>query len=231
MGSDSRSPGETVPAPVVWFLAFFAVLVTALVSVRVQDAVPRGSGPQYLLFPYDGEIVAIGLIGGILPLLASAASIAASTERRSDGTRPLPFMSRAYWAAVLAIALLVTTLFTASQALEGGLGLSQLWAFLLLLAGGVAGVDYWWLRGRGMGLAWGTAECYVLGTLAAFGSDLIRTLGGLARAPGEALVWGGGGLFDILFWFGIYVSLSFVLLSALVAVATRAYPTMARAQA
>jgi hypothetical protein len=228
MGSESRSPGGTVPAPVVWFLAFLAVLITTLVSVRVQDAVPRGSGPQYFLFPYDGEIVAIGLIGGILPLLASAAMLAASTERRGDGTRPLPFRGPAYWAAVLVISLLVTILFTASQALVGGLGLSQLWAFLLLLAGGVAGVDYWWLRGRGVGLAWGTAECYVLGTLAALGSDLIRTLGGLARAPGEALVWGGGGLFDILFWFGIYVSLSFVVLSALAGMATRAYRTMAR---
>jgi len=87
----------------------------------------------------------------------------------------------------------------------------------------VTGVDYWWLRGRGMGLAWGAAECYVLGTLAAFASDLIRTLGGLARAPGEALVWGGGGLFDIVFWFGIYVSLSFLILSILVAAASRAY--------
>ena len=227
MGSDPQSPGGTVPAPVAGFLAFLAVLVTTLVSVRVQGAVPRGPGPEYLLFPYDGEIVAIGLIGGVLPLLASAAMLAVSDDRR-EGTRPLPFRSRSYWAAVLVIALFITILFTASQALVGGLGLSQLWAFLLLLGGGVAGVDYWWLRGRGMGLAWGTAEGYVLGTLAAFGSDLIRTLGGLARAPGEALVWGGGGLFDILFWFGIYVSLSFVVMSALVALAARVYGAMAR---
>lgn len=231
MGRDSRSPEEPVPAPVVWFLAFLAILVATLISVRVQGAVPKGPGPEYLLFPYDGEIVAIGLIGGVLPLLVSAALVAASTEGRRDGSSRLPFRGTAYWAAVFVIALLVTLLFTASQAVVGGLGLSQLWAFLLLLAGGVAGVDYWWLRGRGMGLASGTAECYVLGTLAAFGSDLIRTLGGLARAPGEALVWGGGGLFDILFWFGIYVSLSFVILSALVAVAARAYRAMARDEA
>jgi hypothetical protein len=81
-----------------------------------------------------------------------------------------------------------------------------------------------------MGLAMGTAECYVLGTLAAFASDLVRTLGGLARAPGEALVWGGGGLFDIVFWFGIYVSLSFLVLSALVSGASRIYRLKAGSQ-
>jgi hypothetical protein len=222
MGNDSRA-SVAVPVPVVWVLAFLAILVSTLVSVRVQGAVPRYPGPEYLLFPYDGEIVAIGLLGGILPLLASAAMLATSTEARGDGPRPRPFQSPAYWTAVLVIGLLVTVLFTASEAVVGGLGLSELWAFLLLVAGAVTGVDYWWLRGRGMGLGWGAAECYVLGTLAAFASDLIRTLGGLARAPGEALVWGGGGLFDIVFWFGIYVSLSFLILSILVLAASRAY--------
>src|SRR5271154_3626056 len=162
MGSDSRA-SVTVPAPVVWVLAFLAILVSTLVSVRVQGAVPRGPGPEYLLFPYDGEIVAIGLLGGILPLLASAAMLATSPEARGDAPRPRPFQSPAYWTAVLVIGLLVTVLFTASQAVVGGLGLSELWAFLLLVAGAVTGVDYWWLRGRGMGLAWGAAEGYVPG--------------------------------------------------------------------
>ena len=91
-------------------------------------------------------------------------------------------------------------------------------------------MDYWWLRGRRLGVAWGTAECYVMGTLGAFGSDVIRTLGGLVGAPGGAAVWGGGGLLDILFWFGLYVSLSFLSLCVLLAMVTRAYDAIPHAR-
>ena len=227
MGSDDRGAGGGVGAPLIWVSGFAAVICSAVICVLLEDAVPRDAGPVYALFPYDGETVAIGLIGGLVPLLASLAMLAAaSTGPRSDGTRPRPFRSPAYWLAVLAVALLVTFLFTASHLLYGGVGLSELWAIYLLLAGCVTGVGYWWLRGRRLGVAWGAAECYVLGTLGAFASDAARTLTGLARLPGEAVVWGGGGLFDIVFWFGLYVSLSFLSLRFILSLVARAYGGM-----
>jgi hypothetical protein len=226
MGSDDQGAGGGVGAPLIWVSGFAAVVCSAVICVLLENAVPRDPGPVYALFPYDGEVVAIGLVGGLLPLLASVAMFVASAGRHLDGARPHPFRSRAYWVAVLAAALLVTLLFTASQGLYGGVGLSKLWAILLLLAACATGAGYWWLRGRRLGAAWGAAECYVLGTLGSFGSDAVRTLTGLARLPGEAVVWGGGGLFDIVFWFGLYVSLSFLSLYLILAVVIRAYGTM-----
>ena len=231
MRGGGRGPGKEVGAPLMWVSGFAAVAFSAVLCVLLEGAVPRESGPVYSLFPYDGEVVAIGLVGGILPLLASLAMVAASPGSRADGARPHAFRSPAYWLAVLVMALLVTLFFTASQELYGGVGLSKSWAVGLLLAGCVTGVDYRWLRGRRLGAAWGTAECYVLGTLGAFGSDAVRTLAGLARLPREAVVWGGGGLFDIVFWFGLYVSLSFLSFGAILAVVARAYGSLVRPRA
>jgi hypothetical protein len=230
MRNDAGASGGAAAA-VVLLSAVVAILLSALFSILVQNAVPRASGPVYALFPYDGEVVAIGLVGGVLPLVASLAMLAAPARPRGDAERPPPFRSPAYWLAVLVVAIFITLFFTASQALYGGLGLPREWAFWLLFAGCVAGVDYWWLRGRWLGAAWGAAECYVMGTLGAFGSDVIRTLTGLARAPGEAAVWGGGGLFDIVFWFGLYASLSFLSLWVVLALLTRARNAMLHAGA
>ena len=226
MGNDDRGRREGVGAPLAWVSGFAAVVCSAVICVLLENAVPRESGPAYALFPYDGEVVAIGLVGGLLPLLASLAMLVASGGPRPEGARLRPFRSRAYWVAVLGASLLVTLLFTASQALYGGVGLSKLWAIFLLLAASATGAGYWWLRGRRLGAAWGAAECYVLGTLGAFASDALRTLTGLARLPGEAVVWGGGGLFDIVFWFGLYVSLSFLSLRLILAMVARAYGAM-----
>ena len=231
MRGGDRRPGKEVGAPLLWVSGFAAVALSAVLCVLLEGAVSHDPGPAYSLFPYDGETVATGLVGGILPLLASLAMVAASTGARPSGARPQTFRSPAYWFAVLLMALLVTLFFTASQDLYGGVGLSKSWAVGLLLAGCVAGVDYRWLRGRRLGAAWGTAECYVMGTLGAFGSDAVRTLAGLARLPVEAVVWGGGGLFDIVFWFGLYVSLSFLGFSAVLRVVAWAYGSLVRAEA
>lgn len=190
--------------------ASFAILFTTAICVFLQDLAPRTGGPTFALFPYNGELVAIGAAGGLLPLALSFLLVVALTGPSRDPGEPAPFLSLAYWLGVAALALLITGFFSASHAFYGGLGLSKLWAFWLVLAGGVAGVDYWWLRGWRLGVVEGTAECYVMGTLGAFASDVVRTLTGLARAPGEAAVWGGGGFLDILFWFGLYMALSFV---------------------
>jgi len=231
MKDGDRGPGKEVGAPLVWVSGFAAVALSAVLCVLLEGAVPRDAGPVYSLFPYDGEVVAIGLVGGILPLLASLAMVAAATGPRPDGARPPAFRSPAYWLAVLAMAVLVTLFFTASQELHGGVGLPKPWAVGLLIAGCAAGVDYRWLRGRRLGAAWGAAECYVMGTLGAFGSDAARTLTGLTRLPGEAVVWGGGGLFDIVFWFGLYTSLSFLSFGAILATIAGAYGSLVRAGA
>lgn len=202
--------------------AALAIFGASVFCLFLQDLAPSGPGPEYPLFPYNGGLVAIGLIGGVVPLLASALVVAARTGPRSGDEKEAPFKSRVFWLAVALIALFLTAFFTAAHALYGGLGLPKLWAFWLVFAGAIAGVDYWWLRGKRLGVLEGTAECYVMGTLGVFASDLIRTLTGLASAPGKAAVWGGGGFLDILFWFGLYVALSFVSFRALHGLLARA---------
>lgn len=192
-------------------LPALAILSSAAVCIFLQDLAPTGHGPEYLLFPYNGELVAIGLTGGVLPLLVSAVVLAAWMGPKA-GKRRGVFRSPAYWLAVVVVSIFVTLFFSAAHELYGGLGLPKLWAFWLVFVGGVIGVDYWWLRGRRLKVGEGTAECYVLGTLSVFASDVTRTLTGLASAPGEAAVWGGGGLLDLLFWFGLYIALSFLIL-------------------
>ncbi|MDG7006529.1 MAG: hypothetical protein JRM86_06295 [Nitrososphaerota archaeon] len=206
MRAAELDPGR---AALISLSASLAILSSAAACVLLQDVVPSAPGPAYALFPYGDELVAIGLTGGVVPLLVSLAIVAVWAGRRDGWAGVSPFRSRWYWLGVAAVALGITAFFSASHALYGGLGLSKTWAFWLVLFGCVAGVGYWGLRGRLLGLVAGTAECYVMGTVAVFGSDLIRTLAGLARAPGAAAVWGGGGLLDILFWFGLYMAISF----------------------
>ena len=120
MRTDARTSGGATATPLVLLSAMVAILFSALLCILLQDVVPPGHGPEYALFRYNGELVAIGLTGGVVPLLASFAMLAASTGVRRDGARPPPFRSLAYWLAVLAVGLLVTLFFTASHALYGG---------------------------------------------------------------------------------------------------------------
>jgi hypothetical protein len=221
-------PRSSVAFALVFPAATFAVLLSALGCVLLQQAVPPGHGPEISLFQYGGETVAIGLAGGGLPLLVSLALVASLVGGSGEDDHA-PFRSEAYWAGVLLIAIFVTGVFSASGALYGGLGIPRVWAFWLVVAGGAAGVGYWMLRGKSLGLAAGAAECYVMGTLGVFASDVIRTLSGQASAPGELAVWGGGGLLDVFFWFGIYVALSFVGLRVLLGTFTRAYQAALKA--
>lgn len=216
--------GETWPgrAALLSLSASLAILCTTASCVLLQNIVPDDPGPAYALFPYGDELVAIGLTGGVVPLLVSFMIVAVWAERGRGQGCLAPFRSWRYWLGVASISVALTAFFAASHALYGGLGLSKVWAFWLILAGGAAGVDYWGLRGRRLGLVDGTAECYVMGTLAVFGSDLIRTLTGLASTPGGAAVWGGGGLLDILFWLGLYMAISFAALWGFLAILSRA---------
>lgn len=217
-------------AAVLSLSASMAILLMTVLCVLLQGVAPTDEGPVFVLFPYNGEVVGIGLTGGLLPLLLSFLLVAFLTWPSGNADAPTPFASLGYWLGVAALGVIITVFFSASHALYGGLGLSKLWAFWLVIAGGVAGVDYWWLRGRRLGLVGGTAECYVLGTMGVLVSDVIRTLSGLARAPGEAAVWGGGGLLDILFWLGLYVAISFLCFRGLLGAFTRVSRTFDAAQ-
>jgi hypothetical protein len=211
-------------AAILYVAGVIAILFSAAICVSLQALAPLGPGPAYVLFPYHGELVGIGLVGGVVPLIVSAMMVAASSFGRERGAHP--FEGRAYWTAMLLVALFITLLFSASHAVYGGIGLSRLWAFGLVLMGCVAGVYYWWFRGRRLGAVDGVAECYVMGTLGVFSSDVVRTFTGLASAPGEAAVWGGGGFLDILFWFGLYVALSFLTFLAFHSLLIRAYDAL-----
>jgi hypothetical protein len=189
------------------------IIATTILSVLLQDALPPGRALAYSLFPYDDEVVGISLWGGIIPILASLLILETGTWDKRD---PRPFRSWRYWLVVLATALVATIVFSVSHELIGGLELSKPAAIVAIEVGAATGIGYWWFRGQRLPLVQGIAECYVMGTLGIFGSDVIRTLSLLATTPGAATVWGGGGLHDLVLWFGLYVSISFTCVRVLI---------------
>ncbi len=190
-----------------------AALAALLVCVPLQVLLPRIAGPDFLLFRYYGELIAIDLVGAVIPLLVCFTLILTvllrGAKRRGGGA----FEESRFWLSVLAIALVSTAVFTAASAEFGGLNLPVSWSIALIPGGAVVGVAFGLTRRKDEKLLAGFAECYVLGTLATLLSDLVRTLSGLVRAP--VLAWGGDGTHDLVFWFGIYTGISFLAFSLL----------------
>lgn len=149
------------------------------------------------------------MIGAILPLTVSFLVIILSSRTRVEGG-PAPFRGRPYWLVVLVIALLATMIFSISHVIYGGIVLTSSWATGMAFAIMSSGAAYWWFRGRTAAVQVGAAEIYVMWTFGCFGSDVLRTLTGLARVPAGEALWGGGGLQDLLFWSGLYAVLSFL---------------------
>lgn len=203
-----NGPGSLVVARgILYVCGPLAVVIAALVSRALQTVLPFGMGPVHFLFQYGNELVGLDLIGGASPLAASFLVMALFARRRVEGAAP-PFRNRFYWLVALIIALLTTVTFSASNVLHGGVILTDSWT---LVAGFVilsSGVAYWWFRGRWVGVQVGAAEVYSMWTLGGVGSDAIRTFTGLAGVPSGAVVWGGGGFHDLLFWAGLYAVLS-----------------------
>jgi uncharacterized membrane protein len=137
----------------VYLSPLLAISSSTASSIFLQDIIPSSPGPALRLFPYNEEVVGIGLIGGVLPILASVLIMASRirAEKKADYHRP--FQSLAYWLVIVLISLLITVFFSVSQLLFGGLALPKLWALWLIIAA-VTGVDYWWFRGRRWG--WST---------------------------------------------------------------------------
>lgn len=188
------------------------IIATTILSVVLQDVLPSGRTPMYSLFPYDDEVVGVSLWGCIIPILASLLMLGLGIRGRRD---PRAFRSRRYWLVVVAIALVATVTFSVSHELIGGLELSKPVAYVSIQVGAAIGIGYWWFRGRRLPLVQGIAECYAMGTLGILGSDVIRTLSLLTTTPGAATVWGGGGLHDLVLWFGLYISVSFACVQSL----------------
>jgi hypothetical protein len=211
-------PTGTVAKAILFLLVVFAIQITTIVSVVMLVVLPPGKSPAYALFPYDDETVAISLWGGLVPILASLSVMGLGTRSAHD---PRPFRSRSYWLVVAVMALVATTAFSASHELIGGLKLSAPAAYVAIQLGAITGIGYWWFRGRGLSLAQGTAECFVMGSLGMFASDAIRTFSLLTSAPSATMVWGGGGLHDLVLWLGLYMSISFLLLQALLSLQNR----------
>jgi len=209
-------------------LLFLAVVVstvaTAMVSLYLQSFAPQGAGIAYSMFSYHKEVVGISLLGAVLPVLVAAVGTISISyfswpARLSGGVLGAPFLT-----AILVVAILSVSLFTVSSYLYGGLYLPKLWAEAMVFSGAAGGAIYAWYRRRGRRILLTTVECYAIGTLGMVLSDLIRTATGLAYVPGGAAIWGGGGLLDFVFWFGIYLALGSAIFGAL----SKSFSTLSR---
>ncbi len=193
--------------------------------IWVQAAVPPYRGPFLSLFPYLGEEVGISSLGAGLPLILSAAFVVIGLALPAGDRSAQAFRSRLYWLALLPIGLANVVAFSVSHELYGGLALTSSWATGAYFAGACLGVTYAWTRGTKLGVVPGLLEAYVLGTIGTFLADVVRTFTGLVRVPGESAVWGGGGLLDLLFWFGIYVAWAEFLTTLVLKGASRIRPS------
>ncbi len=191
-----------------------SVASSALTSLFVQSFLPKAPGPAYLLFSYNDDLIGVSALGAVAPLMLSilGVMIALQVRGHSDSRRKLGLR---FWLSVILLAILSAFVFALSHALYGGLALPKSWALASVFVGASGGVALA-LRTKGTaGLLSGTAECYALGTFGMFLGDLIRTFSGQAYVPRAAIVWGGGGLLDYVFWFGIYLALGFAFFSVL----------------
>ncbi len=190
-----------------------SVVGSSLITLSIQSLLPKGPGPSFMLVSYKGELIAISVLGAILPLMLSTLGILVVLQARGP-SEPSRNLGLRFLLSVVLLAILSAIVFTLSNALYGGLALPQSWALASAFVGAAGGVGFA-LRVEEREVLSGTVECYAAGTFGMFLGDLIRTFGGLAYVPGSALVWGGGGFLDYVFWFGIYLSLGFLLFTVL----------------
>jgi hypothetical protein len=188
--------------------ALVSVLVTLVACVLALNLLPAYSAP-YALFRYGDELVGIDLLGGLAPLLACLPLFfLLASDPQIPGARF--HVSKLFSASLLLACILPVLLFTLLQESSGSLTLGPLGGAVAILSGAVLGAAYASLRGSEVSILRGGSECFVVCAVGIFVSDMIRTLTGLVGAPGEAVIWGGGGSHDLVLWFGIYMTLSYV---------------------
>jgi hypothetical protein len=188
--------------------ALVAILVTLIASVLALNLLPTYTN-AYALFRYGDELVGIDLYGALAPLLLCLPLLSLK-----PGRSPTPggsWLARRLFLISLGLACVLPLLpFVLVQESTGGLVLGTLGGALAIFLGGVLGAAYAILRREGISILQGSAECFVVSAVGSFVSDIIRTLSGLARAPGGVLIWGGGGSHDLVLWFGVYMLLSYL---------------------
>jgi len=185
-----------------------AILVSTLACLILQQHLNSDFGVAYSLFGFGNEIVAVDLLGGVVPLLASATLIASAVLRAEMRGGPIPFRSPLLWLTMMAISLVSVLVFALASDLYGGAGIPISWARGMVAVGSTVGAGYAATLGQKRTLLEGIAECYAIGALAMFVGDVLRTFAGLVSGP--IIVWGGGGALDLLLWFGAYMALAFL---------------------
>lgn len=185
-----------------------SIILTLILSLLIGSRLPNGSGISFPLFNYGDETVGISLLGGFAPVFFSLGMLLSlSGVHGQNHTKPL--RGPIPWVTVLGLGILFTLIFSISHDWFSGLSLSESWAIWLASFGAGLGILLRFVR-AGLGVAAAGLEMYAIGTLGTFSSDVIRTLTFLGTAPGEALVWGGDGLRDLVLWFGVYMVLGYL---------------------
>jgi hypothetical protein len=201
--TQSERPTPTVIRTLLLGISMgLAIVLALMVSLVLVNRLPSGTGIAFELFHYDGETVGVSLFGGFAPVFFSAALIPALRPVRAL-RGPVP------WAAIAGICALFIGIFGVSHDWYSGLTLTRSWASWLASFGAGLGIVLGLTRKR-LGLFATALELYAIGTLGTFASDVARTLSYQSTAPGQALVWGGGGLQDLVLWFGIYMALGYL---------------------
>ena len=185
-------------------LAFLiSVISLEFVFTALELAVPAYKAPV-TLFPLDSEEIGIDLFGAVLPLfLCLAAAGLLGRNNRGPGR---PFRGVRFWGSVSLSVLLTLLVFGYVQAVSGSLALPGFEAVLTIPVVEVLGIAYCVWRGPGLSALAVAGELYAIGVLGAVVGDLVRTLTGWIHEPMTLLVWGGGGLHDLVFWIGLYAA-------------------------
>lgn len=202
-----------------------STVAASLISLYLQRVVPSGAGPAYAIFDYNQEVVGVSILGAVLPILVAVIAIVVIYFFSWPASVPRHGIGLSFWFAVFLTTVLSVAAFFVSGLLYGGLYLTHSWAEGAVFVGAAGGVAYAWFNERGRNIARTTAECYAIGTIGMALSDVVRTSAGLVSLQGGVAVWGGGGLLDLVFWFGIYLALGSMIFGSMARVFVRATRT------
>jgi hypothetical protein len=188
--------------------ALVSILACEVIVLLVFAILPLPVGAWFPAFTYYGELVEVSPLGFLLPIILSVCLLFVSRPSAVTGKRTRGFRGRNLWLVVAIFALASTLIFVLTQNLYGSVEIPVSWAIWIVPVGAITGSLYGMVNGRRSSVLEGFANCYVVGALGLVLSDMIRTLARLTVA--QEIVWGGEGLHDLVFWFGIYIGMGWV---------------------